>query len=210
MDDAELGCGGYLLKSVEQGHSVHVTMFASGTNRHLRTDKVVSEDERIEEMLKSMSILGATHSLLFSGFDRKMDTVPAAEVIGAIEKEVKQFLPDVVLIPSKSTHQDHIVVHTAALAALRPTIWPIPTIVAEYEYPLSCWGAGGDLGVGMWYIDITQYMEKKSALLSCYKSQLIGVGGLLSNDGAMALARLRGLESGVTYAEMFRILRKLG
>ena len=99
---------------------------------------------------------------------------------------------------------------SAARAACRPT--PKKNhlqLIAAYEYPSSGWGAGAgeNPSKGGMYVDIADQMGKKKAALDCYTTQMRGEDALISVWGCESLAKLRGIESGFQYAELFHVMR---
>ena len=56
------------------------------------------------------------------------------------------------------------------------------------------------------FIDITNELEDKKKALSCYESQIKGVGSR-SLDAVEALARFRGSQNGFLFSEAFKLIR---
>ena len=58
------------------------------------------------------------------------------------------------------------------------------------------------------YINISQQMEKKLEGISIYKSEIANHPFPRSSDSIKALAKLRGSESGFTFAESFLVIKQ--
>ncbi|HRD71173.1 MAG TPA: PIG-L family deacetylase [Legionella sp.] len=211
-DDAELGCGGYIARSVYEGNEVFVWIVSSGDVFFSHLDRIVTSEERLEETKASLEILGAKiYGIGFPGKDTLLDSLPRAHGIQILDNVIQEYGPDEVLIPLPSFHQDHLWTHEICIAATRPTAAiRQPNLIAAYEYPLQKWGNGScaDPANGGIYIDISQYIDIKISALSCYKSQMRGSNNSLSLQSVRALAKTRGYESNFTYAELFHTLRR--
>ncbi len=59
------------------------------------------------------------------------------------------------------------------------------------------------------YVDITKYFIKKIEAMKCYKSEIKSYPHPRSLKGIEYLARKRGMEVCVEYAEAFRIVREI-
>lgn len=212
-DDMELGCGGYVSKAVMQGCQVRNVVVATGTIIHQRQGLAVTMQQREVELRESLKTLGVqSYSILFEGLDTKLDTIPIVEIVKKLEREVKDFNPTEIFIPLPSAHQDHNRTYEACLAALRPSVMSHQIeLIASYEYPASGWGDCTflDNGKSGMYVDVTHYLDKKLDSLRCYTSQITTDKHCFSLDAATTMARMRGIECGMEYAEMFRIMRRV-
>jgi LmbE family N-acetylglucosaminyl deacetylase len=209
-DDAELGCGGYMARMIDrEGAKVLVALMTVGetASRHAG---LISESERHREFCASMALLGAEHTVLSHGMNGQMHMVPMRDFVCQLDDLQEEFKPDTVLLPLPSSHQDHKYVWEVGLACTRPTAAKHrPDFIAAYEYPVSNWGDGAEFSVGRGglYVNVDDHLQSKISALKEYVSQMRGPGHLISIEGAIALAKLRGLEAGCNYAELFHILR---
>lgn len=213
-DDAELGCGGYMNHCVAQGGGVQMAVAAVGDVYFEHLDRVVSVEERLEELHASAKMLGASLSAIgFRGHDRMMDRVGQHEIISWVEGVLREFDPTEVLIPLPSSHQDHEAVYRASVSALRPSRGNAGIeLVAAYEYPATSWGPGSsaDAGKGGLYVQLDNAdMVKKMHALGCYKTQVRAHKHVWSVTAADTMARMRGLECGCDFAELFHVMREI-
>ena len=79
----------------------------------------------------------------------------------------------------------------------------MPSFFALYEYPFITYN--DVLQGGLFYYDITEYIDKKVELFYLYKTQIKKSPSPLNEEGVKVLARMRGLECGRKYAEMFYV-----
>jgi LmbE family N-acetylglucosaminyl deacetylase len=209
-DDAELGCGGYIARTVAEGGEVFVALMTV-SDINFRHCGVVSAETRLNEFCASMNALGVKHyKVLSKNLDGQMYTAPQSEFVGKLDDIQDTFKPDTVLIPLPSFHQDHRYGWEVGLAATRPSAAKHnPSLIAAYEYPASNWGDGAELnaGSGGIYVNVAKHWRKKLQSLAEYKTQMRGKQHLLSIEGVTALAKLRGLEAGFEKAELFHALR---
>ena len=91
-----------------------------------------------------------------------------------------------------------------AAIRLRQDVVPVP-MVAMYEYPFVNSGIEG----GAWYVDITDTITQKMEGFLTNTSQIKRSPAPLNKKSIVTLARMRGMECGVEYAEKFYIVRKI-
>lgn len=198
-DDEVLGCGGYLLHQMEQGAEIKIVIAAIGGN-----DKRQDLTTRSEEFRTVCDALSAEGSVLLFYADAMLDTVPSFHITSQLDKVIDEFRPDEIFINYRSLHQDHIKMYDCALASVRLREGYSPKLVALYEYPFATTQVG-PIGGGFMYHDISDCMDRKVALFELYKSQIRQSPSPLNKEGIMALARIRGVECGVEYAEKFYV-----
>ena len=139
-DDEVLGCGGLISKIKNAGGKVYVLIFNLGFDKN---DTVESQEKRKNEVKAAMSILNVDdYHLVHDRPDnnRDLDTKPLHSLIEVIEStshiSLEKIAPTMVAIPTIfSHHQDHVHVHHACIAALRPISTPVANIVLSYEAP---------------------------------------------------------------------------
>jgi LmbE family N-acetylglucosaminyl deacetylase len=210
-DDAELGCGGYMYQNQRTGDRVLNVVLAVGNVYFEHLSRIVTIEERLEELSRAMAILQCESYVCFEEFDTRLDTLPLTNIISKIENQIKLFKPREVLIPLPSSHQDHEVAYRACIAACRPSMKTASIeLIAAYEYPATSWGAGSgaDAGKGGLYVEINEEaLQTKLAALRCHESQIREDGHCWSLTAATAMAKMRGLEAGLEYAELFHVMR---
>ena len=207
-DDEVLGCGGTIARYVAEGWNVRI-LIAAVSDVYVGAQLKSSARHRIEELERSCRILGADSFQI--GYDDKenlLDTLPLRDIIGMVQDELSQYAPDDVFLPLPSHHQDHRVIFDASLAALRPGgLASPPRLIAAYEYTYTGWYPKHETNTGFLYKDITQTLDTKIRAWEAYASQGRDPNHPLSAEAILALARMRGVEAGCTYAERFNILK---
>ena len=177
-DDEVLGCGGLISKIKDDGGKVFVLIFNVGSiEKH--DNKKFTQKRKIETKNAMKYLKVDDYATVFDTPEdnRYLDAKPLHSLISKIETETKVSLnkikPTIVAIPTiKSHHQDHLHVHKACIAALRPLSKPIANIVLSYEAPEhSRWSTSGVFEPNF-YIDISKYLRKKIQGFNKYKSQI--------------------------------------
>ena len=110
-DDVEIGCGGMLIKSVKNGHSVYLYNVTRG-------EKGGDPHQIIGELRATAMYIGAKALYI----DRFPDTQLSltSDLINHIESCVTLCRPDLVIThPMTDTHHDHQVVAEASIEAAR-------------------------------------------------------------------------------------------
>jgi LmbE family N-acetylglucosaminyl deacetylase len=186
-DDIEVGAGGTVARLVNAGARVHMVVTCLPT----------LAKERTLEANKGAEALGAKLSVLFPNPGRVED-IPMHELVRAMDSLINEVHPDLVLVHSASDlHWDHGLVNRAAISALRRTPANLLAFTSSYELNAQ------SRAIGNCFVDITQTMGAKMAAISAHVTQLIR----LDIEGTRDLARAMGRICGVTYAEVFEVLR---
>lgn len=211
-DDAEIGVGGYIARTIAEGGRVIVAVASVGAIKFLHLNREVESKEREAELHASLNRLGVLKKdihVLTHGYDSRMHDLPTGDMVALLDELQEQYKPDEVLIPLPSAHQDHRYCWDIGVAATRPSpAKHSPSLVAAYEYPLTFWGSGAERSTfhGGLYVNVTDYWKFKLEALSQYKTQMRD-NSPIGLQGVEALASLRGLEAGVAKAELLHVLR---
>ena len=209
-DDEILGCGGLISKVKKEGGKVYVLIFNLGFEKD---DTKESQEKRKNEVQEAMNVLKVdNYHLVHDQPDnnRDLDAEPLHSLIEVIEStsnvSLEKIAPTIVAIPTVfSHHQDHVHVHRACIAALRPISTPISKIVLSYEAPEhSRWSASGVFEPNL-FVEIDDVIENKIMAFNKYRSQ-IRPGGR-DNDSIRNQAKYRGQEVGKNLCEAFYVHR---
>ena len=216
-DDSAIAAGGYLHKcSLEDCKLYFVLVSASSLNlRH----KYVSREERIREYISYVNSLGGKFIkpstknkkiTLPIDNESKLDTVPRADLVNAIEEAILEILPDEILVMGPSFHHDHTIVYEAVKAATRPTFKFCPKTILVMENPtyIHKWE---ELSSPNNYCLLSEEdLERKfNRFKECFPSQIRDDSNYLSKKGIKKWAQYRGMESRSEYAEAFFCLFRL-
>ena len=205
-DDEVLGCGGLITKVKNSGGKVFVLIFNLGFEKD---DTPESQQKRKNEVKNAMDVLGVDdYHLVNSEPDnnRNLDSKPLHDLIEVIENtsnvSLEKISPTMVAIPTIfSHHQDHVHVHHACIAALRPISTPVSNIVLSYEAPEhSRWSASGIFEPNL-FVEIDIEIENKIQAFLKYESQ-VRPGGR-DADSIRNQAKYRGQEVGKNLCEAY-------
>ena len=209
-DDEILGCGGLISKVKNQGGKVFVLIFNLGFEKD---DTKESQEKRKNEVKEAMNTLKVDdYHLVHDKPDnnRDLDMEPLHSLIEIIEStssvSLEKIAPTIVAIPTIfSHHQDHVHVHHACIAALRPISTPVSNVVLSYEAPEhSRWSASGIFEPNL-FVEIDDVIENKIMAFNKYQSQ-IRPGGRDDNS-IRNQAKYRGQEVGKNLCEAFYVHR---
>lgn len=212
-DDEVLGCGGLLARLADARGHAHVVLMSVDGFHHYGLSGGTTFEERVKEIEAVAALLDFTWEILYPNQDmiEKLDTVPKRDLVDRFEKIYNEHKPELLLLPSFIDYdQDHRRTFETAFAAARPISprfgkWLIPTVLAYEQNKLNF--AWQDLPKCPVYLDISDHIEKKIAAIEAYATQLRPVPHVRSIDGVRALARIRGADIGVDYAEAFQVFR---
>lgn len=101
-DDLEFGCGGILVKEAQKGNDIKMLVFTKGEAGTSGTPEVREQESR-----KAAAIIGA--SIDFIDFGGDCHTEYNNENCIAIAKIIREYKPDIILIPTlnENQHPDH-------------------------------------------------------------------------------------------------------
>lgn len=172
-DDAELRCFGTLSKYVDKGYSCIVLIICSGENGISIEDREKSgrvkftEETRIQETITAFKDTGIEVRMLH--FEDGSISCNR-ELIVAIETELKIYNPEIVIthFPDQygADHQDHSAVGKATINCATRLESVRKILMCE---PLMALRTGFQPN---YFVDITEYFERKIRSLECHKTQM--------------------------------------
>ena len=145
--------------------------------------------------------------------DNKMDDVPLLEIVNLIE-EIKAFIrPTIIYTHSAADlNIDHRITSQATLTAFRPQPNEVWQEIRTFEIP-SATDYGHKSITSSFepnlYIDIKSAWGEKLSALNAYHIEMRSAPHSRSLAGLENLAKLRGNQVGLEYAEAFEIIRKI-
>jgi LmbE family N-acetylglucosaminyl deacetylase len=208
-DDVEGGCGGTLIKLADAGCRVTMVSITNGDKGSFdEPDIDVAEVARIRdaESRAAAATIGATYVCLGQEdqflFDGRGVRLALADVL-------RQAEADLVLASPPSDYQaDHTLTGDIAIEACH--LAALPQIASKHPalaYDPVMYYYDATLGLDFqptFYVDISDVLERKLRMVSSHASQSSSAQkehGWSLEDAGVAKARLRGLQSGVMYAE---------
>jgi len=193
-DDGEFGCGGTIVKFIEEGKNVYYATFSCAEES---VPKGLPKDILLREVKEASKVLGIDQDkLLIYRYPVRKFAHFRQEILEDLVKLKQDINPDLVLMPSSfDLHQDH---YTIAMEGLRAFKF---TSILGYEVP---WNNITFETRSFVYLE-ERHVEKKLASLKCYRSQ---IGRKYANaEYIKGLARTRGVQIGVDFAETFDVKR---
>ena len=212
-DDEALGLGGTIAKHVENGSTVYGVSMTDGVGARGKTGDDEEIKVRTQASINAGKILGLTWLEGGSFPDNAMDSVPLLAVTKVIEKAKALIKPTLVYTHSSADlNVDHRVVSQATLMAFRPQSNEIWQEIRTFEIA-SATDYGHKSITNSFcpnlYIDITGTWKKKLAALKEYQMEMRDAPHARSFEGLENLAKHRGNQVGLYWAEAFEIIRKI-
>jgi LmbE family N-acetylglucosaminyl deacetylase len=177
-DDIEIGCGGFLLKTIEERPETEVCWV------------VFSADERrAEEARMSAGLFlegAATRTIAINGFRDAFFPQFASDIKECFEKLRTAFSPDLILSHYRNDlHQDHRLISDMTWNTFRDHV------ILEYEVVKY----DGDLGTPNVFVHLDERLCQKKIdyIRDSFKSQ--AKRSWFSDDLFLSILRIRGLES---------------
>lgn len=207
-DDAEIFCGGVILKYLAMGWRVVIIIVTSGNRGHLKIPPEELAKLRRQEAEKAAKITGA--EVIWLGWE---DTTIEVNLVNRnrIIETTRQVRPDLVLAPDpQDYHSDHralgeLVVNAGYLVGVPLLETKSPACPPPKVYFYETHG-GINFQPERW-VDISAFFSKKTEMLKCHQSQL---EWLKEHDGFDAVGYVatkdhwHGFQCGSKYAEVFR------
>ena len=208
-DDEALGCGGTILKEVENGNKVHLIFMTNGISARSETKKKDIKS-RLAASKFAQSILGISSVKYLNYPDNRMDTIPLLDIVKKIEIIINKLQPSIIY-----THHfgdlnvDHKLTHSAVMTACRPI--PNCTVREIYGFEILSsteWSTPKKSPfTPTCFIDITQHFQNKLRALEAYYKEMRTPPHSRSLKHIEVLAQHRGHSMGVDLAEAFEVYR---
>lgn len=193
-DDGELGCGGTIVKFIENGSKVYYAAFSTA-------EESVPDgfDRNIlkTEVKKATKILGIENDKLFIyNYQVRKLNYERQLILEDLINLRKELSPDLVFLPSlNDIHQDHATIAQEGLRAFKnTTVLGYELIWNNLSFNTTC------------FIPIEKkHVAKKHEALMSYESQRHR--SYMSEEFIYSLAKTRGVQIGKEYAEAFEVIR---
>ena len=207
-DDETLGCGGTLLKHTNSGDKIYWMIVTN-----IQSENGWSEEEvqkRQKDIHQIADMYGFEKILKLDFLTTMLDTIPYNDLIAKMSVVIQEVKPSIVYLPNRSdVHTDHQVTFKAAVSCCKSFRAPfirkilMYECLSETEFAPTLMESAFALNV---FVDISDYMERKLAIMSIYSSEMMPDNLPRSRSAIKALAAYRGSRIGVRYAEAFMLL----
>ena len=206
-DDEVLGCGGTIAKHTKRGNEVYLCIITKAYPADWSEEFLKNRPKEIE---KSNKMLGIKKTYFLNFPTVKLDTIPQKELNGLISEIVDEVKPDIVYIPHKGDlNKDHRLTFEACLVALRPVGYKVKRILSYETLSETEWGQTIEPFIPNVYVDISETFNQKIEAIKAYKSEIRRYHHPRSLEIIESLARKRGSETGIEFAEAFILIREL-
>lgn len=210
-DDETIGCGGTLLKHIDQGDQVCWLIVTKMDPSQGYSDDQI---EIREAEIKSVSEQFGFHNIARLDFPTtQLDTLPLSEVIVKISQVLNDLQPQVIYMPySGDAHSDHRVVFDAMAATTKSfrqtSIQRILCYETLSETDFSLNPDYNSFRPNVFY-NISKYLEKKLAIANKFASEINQFPFPRSEHAIKSLASIRGATANCHAAEAFMLLREI-
>ncbi|HBS85002.1 MAG: hypothetical protein A2W91_07185 [Bacteroidetes bacterium GWF2_38_335] len=212
-DDEVLGQGATMHKFIHEKNCL-VRAIILGEGITSRSESRDTEKWKNELQLHKKNVAAAKKQIGYEKVilhdlpDNRFDSIPLLDIIKVVEKEIKDFQPEVVFTHFREDlNIDHQLTYKAVLTACRPGTSPVKSIVC-FETPSATeWNAGASFLPNL-YLEISEKnLRAKQKAMDCYELEKRDYPHPRSSKALRTLAEKRGIEAGLMLAEGFVIVR---
>lgn len=209
-DDEMLGAGGMIYNLIKKHNEVSLCFMCSAAEARKNVSNTISIKEQTTNSAKSLKI--SEDNLIFGSFPNiKMNTVPHIELVQFIESAILRFEPDVVITHYKNDlNSDHKITSECCDEAIRlfqrnNSVKEIKKYMYMEVLSSTDWSPNNCFCPNYFYEINKSGVEAKINALSFYDGALKEYPHSRSKETIEALARLRGSQANLNYAEAFMI-----
>ena len=207
-DDETLGCGGTLLKHIQNKDEVYWVNVTNVFEREGFTRSRV--ESRQKEIDKVADLYGFKEVIKLDYPTMSLDSSSIKTLIPKISEIFMRIQPEVIYVMNRSdAHSDHRITFDAVMACTKSFRYPFVKKIIMYEcisetefapaLPEKAFNPN-------YFVDISDFMDKKNEIMRIYESEL-GVHPFpRSIRNIKALSTFRGAMIGTEYAEAFQLL----
>lgn len=201
-DDETIGAGGTLLKQKYLGHKVGCLMVTK-TN----IDKDIIEQKKTIKKISKIYKFDYIEQLDFKA--ASLDLISKDFLVKKIRKILNSFKPDCLYLPHASDiHSDHKIIFDVVLSAAKWFRYRGIKKIFSYETlsETNVFAIDNNRFIENYFVDITKFIKKKNKVINCYKNQIAKHPFPRSIETMNALAKYRGSQCGVKFAEAFQLI----
>tara|TARA_Y100001958_G_C21034050_1_gene406005 strand:+ start:103 stop:780 length:678 start_codon:yes stop_codon:yes gene_type:complete len=210
-DDETIGCGGTIAKHLKNGDKVFCVSMTDGVSSrdNFKKKDILKRNYSLKKAEKILGFKWVKTKKIFP--DNQLDTVKFLEIVKILETVKKRIKPSIIYTHfPEDLNVDHRVVAEATLTAFRPLkdnfekifAFEIPSSTDYRYYKKKTFNPN-------YFNDISKYWTKKKKALLAYKQELKKDPNSRSLKGIETLAKYRGMQNGLKFAEAFLILKEI-
>ena len=207
-DDEVLGCGGTIASHNKKGDESFLCVVTKAYTPDWSEDFIKNREQ---EVAKANKILGIMKTYFLNFPTVKLDTIPQKEINDSIFRIVEAVKPDFVYVPhGGDLNKDHRLIYEAALVAARPVhTHRVKRLLCYETLSETEWGLPSEVFNPNSFVDISDTFEAKIAAMKVYESEIKLYPHPRSLEAIEVLAKKRGAEAGVKFAEAFMLIREI-
>lgn len=206
-DDEVLGCGATIAKHVQAGNEVHLCIVTEPYTPDWSEEYI---NNKLKEIDRSSNVLGIKKIHFLSLPTVLLDTLPQKEINAALSNVINDVKPDTVYLPHKGDlNCDHRIIFESSLVALRPLFHKVKRLMCYEVLSETEWGQPLTPFYPTVYEDVSSTFSFKLAAMEEYNSELKESPHPRSLEIIEALAKKRGSEINVKFAECFTLIREI-
>lgn len=219
-DDEILGCGATVRLRVNRGWTARLVILTSGVTGRiagataLGAEVAAERAELIGQMRRAGEVVGFAATTVLDFPDNRMDTVSRMDVAHALIPHIQDYRPDLVITHHPGDYNwDHTATFDAVMMAARPNppdhspaeIWTFEVLSSTER----AWQDPSRAFHPNLYVDVAGTIDQKKLALMYYRNESRPYPHPRSIEALEYLARRRGNEVGMVYAEAFHVVRRL-
>ncbi len=212
-DDMEINCAGTLLKCKERGDRVVVCHLCNGNMGH----EIIMPDELAEMRANEAKTSGAMagFEVFWGGFDDVAIYADNKEARDKVVDVIRKVDPDFIITHDPNDYMpDHVATSKLVFdASFTATVPHYKTNVDKAARLTPIYYMDNLAGAGFEpteFVDVTDHIDTKLAMLECHKSQVVWMrdhDNIDFPDMVKTCSRYRGYQCGADYAEAFRMCK---
>ena len=209
-DDEVLGCGG-TIKKLSKKFNIIVVFFTTGISSRDTSSKKKQIRNLKKDCREANKLLGSNKIIFLDLKDNQLDTYPRIFVIKKIEKILKTYKPQIVFTHHfEDLNIDHQVISNALITACRPNLKNkyLKKILFFEVLSSTEWSVKRNFNPN-YYQEINNFISYKLKAMKEYKTEIQQNPLPRSIETIKSLAKLRGSEIGMNYAEAFILFREI-
>jgi LmbE family N-acetylglucosaminyl deacetylase len=210
-DDETLGVGGTILRHKKNGDKIYWLIITNiSESQGFSSERVLSRQKEIEIV---SNLYNFNEVIKFDIPTMSLTDSNLLDLISKISKLFERIEPEIIYTMNRSdAHSDHRITFHSIMACTKSFRYPYIKKVLMYEC-LSETEFSPTLPENVfqpnYFIDISQFFEKKIEIMSVFESELAEHPFPRSFKNIEALATYRGAYAGVKYAEAFQLIKHI-
>lgn len=200
-DDEILGVGGTILKHIEKGDEVYC-LIVTKAYKPKWSEEIIKKQKIQQSDVDELLGIEKRYNLDFK--TTQLNTIPHGKFNEKITEKVTEISPDIIYTHYRDDlNIDHRLVFHASMVATRP---PNNIKLVCYETLSETEWNDKPFKPNYW-VDISPFIGKKIKAFKKYKTEVKDFPHPRSPEGIRNLAKRRGSEICVNYAEAFKVIR---